>query len=171
MTCSNNLKQLALACHNYVDVFSTAPLSYGQVSGAPSLWIEPVNPTARQSSWIMQCLPFIEQRPLYDQIDRNYDLTLDPRNFVNGGTILAPADPSNAWVRATSHLDPRLPKRRCYIQKTHAESGEPDFRWDLLGDYQLQGSGRSQLGLGEFPGHTAVPIRQYSVWPDWRRTR
>ncbi len=98
MACSNNLKQLGLACHNYVDVFKSMPLNYGQVNGGTSIWHEPANATTRQTSWIMQCLPFIENNPLYDQIDFSIDLTLDPRNFLNGGTIANPANPSNAWV-------------------------------------------------------------------------
>jgi hypothetical protein len=46
---------------------------------------------------MVQVLPFIEQKPLYDQIDFNYDVTLDPRN----GTITNPNNPSNAYVART----------------------------------------------------------------------
>lgn len=97
LTCSNNLKQLGLACLNYCETFNKMPLNYGSVSSG-SIWKEPANATTRQSSWIMQCLPFTEHKPLYDQIDFNYDVTLDPRNTANGGSVAYPAQPSNAWV-------------------------------------------------------------------------
>ena len=98
MSCSNNIKQLGIACHNYLDVYKTFPMSYGRISGGTAIWNEPANPTTRQTSWIMGSLPFLEQKPLYDRIDFNIDVTLDPRNTVNGGTITNPANPSNAWV-------------------------------------------------------------------------
>jgi prepilin-type N-terminal cleavage/methylation domain-containing protein len=97
LTCSNNLKQLGLACQSYSETFKKMPLNYGHVSSG-SIWNEPANPTSRQSSWIMQCLPFTEHKQLYDQIDFSFDVTLDPRNFVNGGSIASPAQPSNAWI-------------------------------------------------------------------------
>jgi prepilin-type N-terminal cleavage/methylation domain-containing protein len=96
--CANNLKQLALGCQNYLDVHHTLPLNYGSVGPGGSLWTEPAHPSARQTSWILQCLPFIEQRTLYDQVNFNIDVTLDPRNFSGGANIASPARPSNAWV-------------------------------------------------------------------------
>ncbi len=54
---SNNLKQLALAMHNIHDTYATLP---GDVTPgeAPLEW-----------SWRVQLLPFIEQGPLYQQLD------------------------------------------------------------------------------------------------------
>ena len=47
--CSNNLKQLALACHSYHDVNGRFPGYYGGTSaGNPNLWLP-------------QILPYIEQ--------------------------------------------------------------------------------------------------------------
>ncbi|MFH1921283.1 MAG: DUF1559 domain-containing protein, partial [Planctomycetota bacterium] len=61
--CINNAKQLALAMHNYHDVFKVLPASYrGTVPG----WTAN-NMVAH--SWMQAILPFIEQQPLYDQID------------------------------------------------------------------------------------------------------
>src|SRR5437660_4954836 len=54
--CSNNLKQLALACHNYHDVNTRLP--GGVETGA-----------ARYSSLFVELLPYIEQNPLYRQWD------------------------------------------------------------------------------------------------------
>jgi prepilin-type N-terminal cleavage/methylation domain-containing protein len=57
MQCRNNLKQLALACHNYENIMSGLPLLYSSSS---------------QLGWVTQVLPFFEQQNVYDK----YDITL-----------------------------------------------------------------------------------------------
>ena len=84
-TCICNLKQLSLALQNYHDtrksfpMASTSPLvpangiqKYGAVgSGSPSAE-SPTNWTAGQQgdgySWIVQCLPFMEENSLYEKM-------------------------------------------------------------------------------------------------------
>jgi type II secretory pathway pseudopilin PulG len=59
LSCSNNLKQLGLACHNFQDTYSKLPYN-GQASrgyGRPDV--------AGSGSWAYQVLPFIEQDALY----------------------------------------------------------------------------------------------------------
>lgn len=53
--CSNNLKQLGLALHNYADVHQKFP---------PAGWS-----VRNQLSWVTMVLPFMEQSALGDQID------------------------------------------------------------------------------------------------------
>lgn len=57
MSCSNNLKQLGLAMHNYHDTHGTFP--YGHR-------LETTGSTHRRDCWFHRILPFIEQGPLYD---------------------------------------------------------------------------------------------------------
>ena len=52
--CKNNLKQLGLAIHNYVDVFGRFPISQRD-----------------KGSQLVGMLPYIDQAPLYQQIDFN----------------------------------------------------------------------------------------------------
>ena len=73
MSCSNNLKQLALSSHNYHDTYKTLPPGYvrkdpGGVPGA--------SPTNRNFwGWQALILPFVEQAPLHGQLDvGNVDL-------------------------------------------------------------------------------------------------
>ncbi|QDS92442.1 hypothetical protein FF011L_11850 [Roseimaritima multifibrata] len=64
MQCSNNLKQLGLALHNYHDTHLTFP-GYTQVPGVGGgigMYSYPAQ---------LKFLPFIEQSPLYDQIRTN----------------------------------------------------------------------------------------------------
>lgn len=55
MNCSNHMKQLALSLHNYHDTFSVFP------PGGRS--------NSNQLTWCVTILPYIEQKPLYDQFD------------------------------------------------------------------------------------------------------
>ncbi|MEX0819228.1 MAG: DUF1559 domain-containing protein [Pirellulaceae bacterium] len=55
MDCTNNLKQIALALHDYHDIFKTFPPAYiADDNGRP------------MHSWRVLILPFLEQQPLYD---------------------------------------------------------------------------------------------------------
>jgi prepilin-type N-terminal cleavage/methylation domain-containing protein len=95
MSCGNNLKQLSLACHNYENTYKRLPLNYG-LGG--NLYAATPNPDVRQTSWLTQVLPFIEQQALYEMIDFSFDVALDPRN---GPTLDAPLMPSNRFVART----------------------------------------------------------------------
>ena len=96
-SCGNNLKQLAIACHNYHDVALKFPMNYATTAGNAH-WNEPDDSTHRSTSWMVQILPFVEQKPLYDQIDFNFGVKNDPRN---GTVVNAPNNPSNMFVART----------------------------------------------------------------------
>lgn len=59
MSCSNNLKQLGLAMHNYHDTHQALPALGTRGMG---------NNTGVWYSWTIAVLPFIEQDPMYDAI-------------------------------------------------------------------------------------------------------
>ncbi|QDV68530.1 Type II secretion system protein G precursor [Rosistilla carotiformis] len=63
MQCSNNLKNVALACHNYHDTYKTFPAG----------WVNQTLPTMTTSeskwAWSALILPFVEQAPLHDQLN------------------------------------------------------------------------------------------------------
>jgi len=89
--CLNNLKQIALAAHNYHDAYQKFPTGWHQ----PDL--VGTRPTGGTNLWV-QLLPYFEQDNLYRRWD-NYD----NRNNVAGGTnavqaqviklLLCPSDP------------------------------------------------------------------------------
>jgi prepilin-type N-terminal cleavage/methylation domain-containing protein len=75
MSCGNNLKQLGLACHTYAGTFKESLPWNNDLGNATA----PGNPTSRwrQLSWIVSALPFMEQQPLFDQMN-------NPINYDNG---------------------------------------------------------------------------------------
>lgn len=90
MSCSNNMKQIGLAIHNYHDTFKIFPANMDGTLNQGRISI----------SWITHTLPFIEQGPLYNR----FDFSLDPTNkFIDNANnrplrqtvISALACPSN----------------------------------------------------------------------------
>lgn len=67
MTCSNNLKQIALAFHNYHDVYNRLPAGYvADENGQP------------MHSWRVAILPYIDRADLFEQY--NFDEPWDSPN-------------------------------------------------------------------------------------------
>ena len=101
--CSNNLKQLGLAVHNYHDTHNYLPVSI-------SIWSEGAKPTPSRNGkgWIVSILPYMEQMPLYTKFEPYFS-----GDFASGGglntndtncrdamktvvkTLLCPSDPDN----------------------------------------------------------------------------
>ena len=63
MQCSNNLKQIGLAFHNYESTYKSFPAAY-------YVW-QPAPPYNVQSG-ILGLLPYLEQAPLYAQYDYRF---------------------------------------------------------------------------------------------------
>jgi prepilin-type N-terminal cleavage/methylation domain-containing protein len=97
--CSNNLKQLGLACHNYADKYSehlpynADPGGYAGtlVGNCPS---QTPSCSVKNWSWIVAALPYMEQQPLYDQLNLN-----DPEG--HGGSQTFPNPIPNYITRQT----------------------------------------------------------------------
>ena len=100
--CTNNLKQIGLAVHNYISANDTVPPSGSRHDYCG--WGFPCNPVlpgyTRQNPWSMKArlLPYFEQQALYNAANFN----LDPE-WSNGNSYNTSGwDPSNLTIRATA---------------------------------------------------------------------
>ena len=116
MQCSNNAKQLGLAFHNYESATKSFPINYATrgKNGFPN-----TGPGIANSgrSWMQMVLPYIEQTPLYNNID--FTVGLEPKssavttpvgkNRIVAQTIistfLCPSDDSNEGGRLPNRSD------------------------------------------------------------------
>lgn len=80
-TCKNNLKQLGIALHNYHETHSIFPQgAYGMTGGT---W-----PLHDGTNWRTMILPFIEQGPVYDQLNFNSTAANFNGNNYTGNEVL-----------------------------------------------------------------------------------
>jgi prepilin-type N-terminal cleavage/methylation domain-containing protein len=117
--CSNQLKQLALALHNYHDTYNALPYGSSAKGSCESGSALPAPGTIKNHRGWVGVLPFIEQGPLYDRFDFNYasgaydrvsrGLRGSPSASGNDAivatlvpTFLCPSDPGNPRITTTS---------------------------------------------------------------------
>jgi prepilin-type N-terminal cleavage/methylation domain-containing protein/prepilin-type processing-associated H-X9-DG protein len=90
--CQNNLKQLGLACHAYHDAVKVLPPGYTATAAYPS--------TSPGWGWAAYLLPYLEQGPLYRQI--NFNLPVESQAAIQTmlPVFLCPSDapPASAFA-------------------------------------------------------------------------
>ncbi|MCA8987471.1 MAG: DUF1559 domain-containing protein [Planctomycetaceae bacterium] len=93
-SCKNNLKQIGLALHNYLETYTVLP---------PAFCYDPVGTPGGQWSIHARIMPFVEQAALYDiaDLDDAYVEGAAPAN-VRVATYLCPSD-VNDRARGTDH--------------------------------------------------------------------
>ena len=95
--CKNNLKQLGLATHNYIDTFGQIPFNHGVVTDVG------------RGSQFVRLLPFLDQAPLFSQLDFASATDVNFQTLPNGGglyktvltAMLCPSDPFEVLGRGT----------------------------------------------------------------------
>lgn len=95
--CKNNLKQLALALHNYHDTHGVLPP--GQMNHIGADLAAATGQGGRRTCWMQQLLPFIDQAPLYNTISPSFASPLAGFSYPNRWTVIpglmCPSDPAN----------------------------------------------------------------------------
>jgi prepilin-type N-terminal cleavage/methylation domain-containing protein/prepilin-type processing-associated H-X9-DG protein len=90
-SCKNNLKQIGLALHNYHETFSTFPPTQIFTYYPPGVAPGAAGGLPRNHTWISMLLPYLEQGPLYDQIDFSLGMCTPPGSCPAGaGNTPAP---------------------------------------------------------------------------------
>jgi prepilin-type N-terminal cleavage/methylation domain-containing protein/prepilin-type processing-associated H-X9-DG protein len=121
MACTNNLKQLALACHNYHDVNASLPRNGSAINlldshdrGPQGQGTGCCGTAAPRWSWIARLLPYLEQDNLYQQGNiptANVNLNAATKAVI--GTDLkattCPSDSTSPRVRTNSANADGLP--------------------------------------------------------------
>ncbi len=97
LQCANNMKQMGLALHNY--------------ASAHDSFFPPGSPGAGKNGLFTHMLPYLEQQPLYDQIDLNvstYDqLVAGKPGFTVISTYVCPSWPyATLYTAATTNVLP-----------------------------------------------------------------
>jgi len=119
-SCTNNMKQLGIALHNYHDIYNRFPISY---YGDETNWATPV----QRGGPLVRLLPYVENKAAYDLIDFRFggvedrQVTVQPGspNIVIPNTVIAnftcPSDSprpalSASWggYRSMSNYGPSL---------------------------------------------------------------
>ncbi len=124
--CSNNLKQLGLAMHNYHDVHKVLPSPGFHYRDG----IANASSTSAAHSWAVLLLPFIEQAPLHSM----YDFSL------SGGTRGYRHNPINCDVGVTE-----IAGMRCPSDGELKEGFRPTSNFQLTG-----GRGDAYLARGNY---------------------
>ena len=90
MSCSNNLKQLALAVHNHHDTYKAFPPASHDVR-----WQQKLNGTNSwdRLSFMTHLLPFIEQQPLFERIEPFIAAGGRPWNYMDNSVTPAVPGP------------------------------------------------------------------------------
>ena len=148
--CSNNLKQLALALHNYHDTHKSFPPGWVRCQVWDSV-IGTAAPHVSRYGWPSAIMPFIEQSNIYDLLRPNADLHLALQDPVR---LAAMREPLSAW-RCPSDVGDKLNT----AQPLHDGNGEVNVAMsNYVGAYHSGGIGP---GNGSFDENSKVQMRDY----------
>ncbi len=141
-SCSNNIKQLALACLNYEQSYKALPCACTQTGKwAPSYSSNGVQPQPgnQRENWVIMILPFIEQTALFNSFQEKFE-----ENNASHDNTRAINDPAFQHLRVVE-----LPVMKC---PTDANNRIPyddgTYKWGR-GNY----GANMGLTLADYLGH------------------
>ncbi len=110
--CTNNLKQIGLAIHNYHDAWRVIPVSIGPWSAGPR-----PSPERNGKGWIVSILPQLEQQALFDEFRPGF-----LGDFFSGGGLKDPA--------CRDAMKTQLDVLHCPTDTSVLKNSTVQFQWD-----------------------------------------
>lgn len=153
VSCTNNLKQIGLALHNYHDSFGTLPIN--MTSGGSGTTPQGLDTTGFYS-WLVPILPFVEQQPLYDSINLNISMS----------DATGPTAPYMAYIGA-DHPNAEAARTRvpCYLCPSDSNSSTDAMGSALPAPDNYAGNaGWIPFATG-YDGSRATPGKQNGMIP------
>ena len=137
--CKNNLKQLALAIHNYHDVARTFPpggITLGRCCG-----------TRSGTNWALSTLPYLDQTTLYDRYNFNRYNEDGANRFVREQALtvhMCPSDVNSGRLERPESgpgrgLQYMLSSYRCVGGKTNGRGWWDNEQWTGIGRREWRG--------------------------------
>ena len=163
--CENNLKQLALGCHNY----ESARKFFPRGNNAAAISAQNQFPESGNTSWLFIALGYIEQEGLYDQVVGAGDL---PTAVARG---ILPAKHPLTRCPSDSYIMPGLINgldnlRLCnYIGSTGPQCNNPPA--GCPAPFQIHCNGQTVAGANSVPPNLAPPTHPgYQASHSWGST-
>jgi prepilin-type N-terminal cleavage/methylation domain-containing protein/prepilin-type processing-associated H-X9-DG protein len=142
--CTNNLKQLGLAMHNYHETVNSFPIGVLGIR-SPNLYAKAGDPTGaiNRRTWAFMVLPYLEQGPLFQSV--NFSLPFNPPTGAANNTVsetlinvyLCPSDPT------TNQIDQNNRREGNYM----VNWGNSDWNQNMF----------TGTGINPFVGNPLVP--------------
>jgi prepilin-type N-terminal cleavage/methylation domain-containing protein/prepilin-type processing-associated H-X9-DG protein len=144
--CMNNIKQLALAAHNFHDVYQRFPAAYAAKSPPVSAWYGAWS-DVQYSTWVAPLMPFMEQ-------DNLYKLWTNPSTpgYVDGwgSNVGGTASPNAAVIKTLICPSDAIPNPQ--FQVAGPSAAYPQGVYIGVCSYGVN------LGTQEFPASQATPL-------------
>lgn len=164
--CKNNLKQLGLAFHNYVDSCGRFPINGNVWGSAP--WPGNMGGWNSQGSHLVQILPYIDQAPLYNGINFS---GADPSGQTVAGRVVGQTPVSVFFCPSDDHLVNGVNQQTSYVGSigpVWMQSNTGCNMSTIVGTGDTNGDGEDWFGTGGTPYgavRTDSPDERWSPGP------
>ena len=150
--CTNNLKQIGLAMHNYHDIHKCFPPGFMYIRADGTLGPSSGTFNVNQWGWSVFLLPFIEEKPLYDALDPNGGRLHERTTDTDRQNLQTPLE---AFICPSALSVPINSEK----QLNNSNSIRNPATSNYPGNRGLTWRGRTFDNYGIFFGHSAVMFR------------
>ncbi len=170
--CSNNLKQLGLALHNYHDSYKVFPPGMGGTTGAGWGTCEQPGPGGNHQgamSPYVAMLPQIEQGPLFEQIAAATNWAAwGPYSFQSGygpwavtiPALLCPSDPGSSQTGGTGRVNYCHSRGDTISDNVNAQNPRGVFgRWSMIGMRDVLDGTSTTIAFSELTIYRSINLR------------